>query len=290
MRSVPPGGLALGRLRHPRSVGEPVVRAARRHRRAGGDGDQHRDGEATSIATSTATVAPPAPAGNIVSAEGVAAFDGLGKDAIERLKKANVLFGHHTVGQNIIQGASAAGFTFHKVNFQADYAGGGFGSISLVDSDDSRRKVKTFGSIVLDQKMAATADVVALELGTSGFSESSKVTALKEAYSAHVDALRTTFPKVRLMHITPPLTTGISKENRARQEVSDWIKQTYGDRDVVFDLGGVESTRVDGRPCQGEKVRALCGEYGATDGRLGVEPAKRVAKAFLYALSRTLAR
>jgi hypothetical protein len=235
--------------------------------------------------------APPPPAGfgkGVVGPSGVGAFDTLKPADLQRLKNARVVFGHQSVGNNLIEAAAALGFPFKHVTSDADLATVALGEAPVADNHDPHRKVRSFAELMTDKKLGDRVDLAGFKFCYVDFENNLKVAGLREAYSSRIDALRAAYPKVRFFHVTPPLTTGSSQINKTRLEFGDWLKVTYASRDVVLDLAAIESEKQDGTACMSGGVRALCPEYASDQGHLKADGATRAAKALLYTFARAL--
>ncbi|NUP09567.1 MAG: hypothetical protein HOW73_26275 [Polyangiaceae bacterium] len=228
------------------------------------------------------------PGKGVIGPSGVAAFDALGQEDLKRLRGARIFFGHQSVGNNLIDAAKALGYGFRHVDSDADFAMAGLGEAPVLDNHDPHRKVRSFAELLVEKKVAERADLAGFKLCYVDFESSMKVAGLREAYTAKMDELRAAYPKLRLFHVTPPLTTTGHAENRARLDFGDWLKTTYGNRDVVVDLAAIESEMPDGKLCTSNGVRSLCRDYASDSGHLKAEGATRGAKALLYGFARAL--
>ncbi len=224
----------------------------------------------------------------VVGVDGVAAFDALDEATRSTARSARVLFGHQSVGVNILSGAAELGFRSRTVARAADLAAPGWGEAEIAENHHPVKKVASFDALVVGQELGSRADVVGMKLCWVDFYEPEKTIGLTEVYSAEVDRIRAKYPKLSIFHVTPPLATKEPKENADRVAFGKWLLTTYGTRDVVLDLQAVESTAPDGRACSVGGVPALCAAYAEDDGHLNREGSVRAAKAFIVAIARAI--
>jgi hypothetical protein len=100
------------------------------------------------------------------------------------------------------------------------------------------------------------------------------------------------------VHITPPLVYITTKDdgNAAKMKIAQWMKDTFKDKDSIFDLQEVES---DNGACNLNGVWTICNKYRSTascpskgqgidapegQGHLCESAATRISKAFLYSI------
>jgi hypothetical protein len=221
----------------------------------------------------------------VVGPEAVAAFDALPQAEMDKIKGAKVFFGHQSVGQNTLDGAAALGFKFDAVKGKDDYGGPKLGHAALDKNRAPLEKIQNF-----DKTMGAIggADVAGMKLCWVDFDKGSDVAAVQASYVTTINKVADANPKTHLFHVTPPLTTDEPKLNKTRVAYGEWMRNTYADKAVVFDLGAVISTKADGSACEAGGARKLCDEWSSDEGHLNAEGQKRAAKAFLYAIYRSL--
>jgi hypothetical protein len=221
----------------------------------------------------------------VVGPEGVAAFDALAPAEKERIKGAKVFFGHQSVGQNTIEGAAALGFKFEEVKGATDYSGPKLGHAFLDKNREPLQKIQGFDQMV---GKIGSADVAGMKLCWIDFDTKSDVARVQNAYVSTINKVVDQNPKTHLFHVTPPLTTDDPKLNKARVAYGEWMKNTYADKAVVFDLGAVISTKEGGSACEAGGARKLCDEWASDEGHLNDKGKERAAKALLYAIYRSL--
>ena len=153
-------------------------------------------------------------------------------------------------------------------------AGGGQGGLAPVDpsilSAEGNRQESVEGT---------------LKRGNVDFGQSTDVNGVFADYVSKMAALRAAYPNVRFVHFTVPLTTGASSDNVVREKFSSLVRNTYRNREPVFDLAQVESTRPDGTTESFSGVRALVAAYSSDGGHLNAVGQQIVATALAQYLA-----
>jgi hypothetical protein len=221
----------------------------------------------------------------VVGADGEAAFEALAASEKERLKGARVFFGHQSVGQNTIDGAAALGFKFQEVKGATDYGGPKLGHALLDKNREPLLKIQSFDQLV---SKIGNADVAGMKLCWIDFDAKSDVARVQNAHVSTINKMVEQNPKTHFFPVTPPLTSDDPKLNKARVAYGEWMRNTYKDKAVVFDLGAVISTKSDGSACEGGGARKLCDDFASDEGHLNEKGQQRAAKAFLYAIYKSL--
>ncbi|MBK8010411.1 MAG: SGNH/GDSL hydrolase family protein [Deltaproteobacteria bacterium] len=217
----------------------------------------------------------------VIGASAAALFDALTPEQKARIQQKKVFFGHQSVGDNIIEGTRALGFTFEEASTKDDYAQPKLGHGHIPENGDPMRKMASFEAAV---NAIGVADVAAMKLCWIDFASNSDVAEMQSTYVSTINELIAKNPGTVFVHVTPPLTTNEPGLNRARIAFGQWMKNSYGSIAVVFDLAEAISTRPDGSACEDGGARRLCPEYASDAGHLNALGQERAAKAFLYAI------
>lgn len=228
---------------------------------------------------------------------------------LQVLSRKSIVFGHQSVGVNIITGIRAllAGNTgpepvFLSTRTVAGVAPGIFAEFGVGQNMFPAGKISDFVA-VMDGGLATVADIAFFKYCFVDFYDSAEfwrggtpVSALFDQYKAALGDLATAHPNVRFVHVTVPLVhvdlfpfTG----NDRREAYSDLVRAAYLGKEAIFDLARIQSTKPDGvTRCYDPAhptVPALCPEYGlpGDDGHLnalGENVVARALVAFLAAL------
>jgi len=235
-----------------------------------------------------ASGAPAATATGVVGNEGIGAFERLPDDEVERLRGRRVLWGHQSVGENIIEGARQLGFDFATVSNGGDYGEAHWGEAAVADNGDPERKIRSFITLMTSGGIGRRVEAASFKFCWVDFDDGTDVQDLLDDYDAAIRDLQARFSDVRFLHVTPPLTTDEPELNGHRWRYGRELIRRHRDSGLVFDLAAVISTDAAGRQCKSGNQRRLCPGWASDSGHLNDAGAKRAAKAFLYAFHRLL--
>jgi hypothetical protein len=224
----------------------------------------------------------------VVGIEAARAFNQLSPADKDALKQKKVLFGHQSVGKNLIDGAQAIGFPFQAVDSGASFATVKWGDAVIQKNGDPLRKFASFKELVLAKGMGATVDVAAMKLCWIDFESGTDSAALLAKYDADVKAMRAAHPNLRILHVTPPLTTDEAKLNEQRWKFGRLLIEKYRGEGIVLDLAEVMAAQADGGLCEKRGAPRLCDEWASDSGHLNGPGSERAAKAFVVAVQRLL--
>lgn len=240
----------------------------------------------------------------VVGLAGVAAWDALGASEKARVKGWNSLFLHQSVGQDLEEGCKANGFPFEYFG-KGDQTDGGaegkglhggiFVDVGGIPNGNPSEKIRVFREAALANK--ASLNIVVFKFGYADIGDDN-VQRVQTEYKKWADDLRAAIPGLRFVHVTPPLvySTASFEGNAAKQKVGQWMKDTFKNTDVIFDLQALESN--DGA-CQQANVWRICPENrnSAADpsdvngvdssdgqGHLGKKAVQRISKALLMSI------
>lgn len=233
------------------------------------------------------------------------------REELARLAARSVLFGHQSVGANILEGvgrlvsSSGAGVGPRVAQLDAMVAPGPgvLGHVLLPENGDPARKVRSFAEAV-DRLGDRAPDVALMKLCYVDFDARTDVAALFELYRTTLAALEQRHPRTAFVPVTAPLTRaqggpkamvkrllgrapGGVVENARREEFNARVRAAYGAR--VFDLARLEATGPAGEPVavewQGRAVPAMHASYSDDGGHLNARGQDLVARAFLAHLA-----
>lgn len=211
------------------------------------------------------------------------------------VRGARILFLHHSVGQNILQGigrldAEAGGGKLRVMG--ADEAVAAEGP-ALVETGggrntEPRSKIDAFAALLRASGARLRPDLAFLKLCYVDFNPHTDVDDLFKHYERTLHALEREFPGIRFAHVTVPLTpwpTELKWRVRRLAGLEVWEDSANVKRaefnarlaaafpgDPIFDLARVESTGPDGTATAfelgGRRYPALDPRYAADDGHL----------------------
>jgi len=210
----------------------------------------------------------------------------ISREQIERAAKWRVLFGHQSVGEEIVEGLSAllAGYRIacavSRGQIRWARTGGQLVHCRIGTNGDPACKDAAFASILARTEQLAGV-VILYKYCSADLSQESDVEQICADYTAHCTSIEQRYPGAICLPVTMPLTTaepawkagirtalGWGTERplcQSRNHFNDLLRRRYGSGRAVFDLAEAESTRSDGtRSCfifKGRPVYTLAAEY-----------------------------
>ena len=203
---------------------------------------------------------------------------------------AAVLFGHQSVGMNVIDSVPALydrrGAPAPPVlEWPATRSSGGFLTHRYIgENGDPMGKIADFASTV---RGATGIQVAVMKLCFVDIVAGTDTAAVFARYRDAMADLTRDRPSVRLVYATVPLTVGSSVDNAARQRYNALIRREYGATGRLFDIAAIESTRPDGSRVTGAGGRylSLHQGYASDDGHLNEAGAQRAAAGLMRAVA-----
>jgi hypothetical protein len=207
------------------------------------------------------------------------------------LAGVRVLFGHHSVGRDVLDGLRAVA------------GAGGIDVRSVAVGENGR----PFFKLVDFERVAirADVDVVMMKLCFADFTPSTDAHALFAAYASAIRRIRAARPDVVVVHVTPPLhttprdpralflrvlgrTTWEDAANARRAEFADAVRGAFAG-EPIFDLAHIESTAPGGVRTaivvDGRAVPVLWPGYTSDGGHLLALGKDLAAAALLHTLA-----
>ena len=230
-----------------------------------------------------------------VGIAGIEAWDKLAGSEKDRIKGWNTIFMHQSVGGDLEDGAAANGFKFEYFDLSEKPDKGLSGNVFSVSNGDPLGKIAEFKRNALAHK--SLVKIAIFKFGYADITDANLEQA-EVAYKALIDDLRTQIPGLRFVHITPPLIYIVSKDegNAAKMKLAQWMKDTFKDKDVIYDLQEIES---DNGACKLGSIWTICDKYRSKancpskgqgidapegQGHLCEKEATRISKAFLMSI------
>ena len=227
------------------------------------------------------------------------------------LSKARILFGHQSVGRNILAGLAGlsdeAGITLRIIEITgAPPAGPGLFHSNIGSNGNPDSKCEMFAEL-LTAHGEPSYDLALMKFCYVDLRRDSSLnaTAMIDGYSRLVDRIREERPDVRLVHVTVPLradppgkSTAVKRflgmstvedsGNVLRNAFNDTLRERYAG-EPLFDLAAVESTLPDGTRSafehKGKTIYTLAGLYTEDRGHLNEKARRRAAVAFARVLA-----
>lgn len=233
------------------------------------------------------------------------------REELDRIAQRRILFGHQSVGVNLLDGivhlAKQAGVTLRIAEVANANAveGSMLGHTFIAENSHPLKKIKSF-----EQAMgmhASGLDIAFLKFCYVDITEESDVQAIFSKYRSSIVELQKKNPGTTFIHITAPLTVvqgGLSArmkyilgyaplygtlENLRREEYNALLRKTYLGREPIFDLARVESTAPDGKSVtvqwHGNVIPVMVPEYSDDGGHLNTNGKIRAARELISVLA-----
>lgn len=225
--------------------------------------------------------------------------------------RLRVLFGHQSVGADIIAGLVELGPSIAgRVRIEEsripepDPATHLLAHFRVGRNGEPATKLRDFAD-TLAHALAQTRHGIDVALFKFCYVDIHDLAQARETwrqYSETLDELQRLHPRIVFAHVTVPLRsppdTPLARlrqwiggphpehaRNRARETFNEWMRERYGHTGTLFDLAALESIGPQGRKCgrsvDGTFVPALCRDYTHDGGHLNALGREHVARALL---------
>ena len=221
------------------------------------------------------------------------------KEQLEKLKSKKLLFGHQSVGNNIIDGIkklmeknTELQLNIKEANSPDVFSQPLFGHFSVGKNMDPKSKCDSFKEI-MDSGVGEKVDTAFFKLCFVDIHENTNLKEIFDYYVNTMEYLKSKYPKVTFIHITTPLTA-IPNDPKTkiksllkkilkkpdwvytaivqRNEYNNFILSKYQGKEPIFDLASTESTWPDGHrqsfTCNGKNYYSLVPIYTYDEGHL----------------------
>ena len=230
------------------------------------------------------------------------------------LASKRILFGHQSVGSNIISGVEEIMSVHKQVKMNISRVEGaatilkpGFYHFGVGRNADPRSKIDDFVHR-LRAGLGSDVDMAFFKFCYVDFDAATDAGALFRDYQRAMTDLKKEFPKIVFAHVTVPLVTVQSgpkawvkkilgktvygtEDNYRRNEFNTLLLATYTGIEPVFDLAKMESTYPDGARSKtvsnNREIFVLAPEYTSDGGHLNQAGRVRLAAEFLRFLAST---
>ncbi|MCL2013130.1 MAG: SGNH/GDSL hydrolase family protein [Cystobacterineae bacterium] len=235
----------------------------------------------------------------------------LSQEEKQLLNNKRFFFAHQSVGQNILEGFKEMGSPFplrmlpaenmaFAENAAAAFVEPGMVNALVGENMKPLSKIEHFEKMLMEG-VGNHADFAMMKLCYIDFDANTDVEALFQRYEESFQRLRTRFPQLTLIHLTTPLTTVESGskswlkkllgktlwgilENQKREAFNQKLRDTYADKEPLFDLARAQSTYPDGTRELFEyaetKIPALIAGMSDDGGHLNLAGRAHISSAF----------
>ena len=212
-------------------------------------------------------------------------------EVVDQLSNARIFFGHQSVGGNVIEGMEKllndeqkAKLRIVKSADPESLSDPGLAHLYIGENGDPILKLKEF-SKAINGFSNNKPDIALFKFCYLDIDKNTDVDEVFNAYKNTIDKLKADNPDTKFVHMTVPLTVkdsflrgfvkkiiGRPDNNINRTIFNEMIYKEYSGSEPVFDLAGIESTKMDGSRVElksgSKKYYALADEYAADSGHL----------------------
>ena len=215
----------------------------------------------------------------------------------QALAQKRVVFGHQSVGQNILDGikalATQANANLPIIKSRTPVTSSGIVHFLVGQNEDLSSKLKDFTS-TLESGLAQGVDIALVKFCYLDFNADSDAKQIAEQYGATLERLGEQFPRTTFVAITAPLTVAQTgpkawfkrllgrtpsgfADNARRQEFNDLLRARYGQQGRLFDLAKIEAEGADAYEYQDRPIEVLNPALTYDDGHLDFQGEQIVA-------------
>jgi len=228
---------------------------------------------------------------------------------LERVARQTVLFGHQSVGNDLLEGlrdlAAQEGVALRiaEVRSAQGLAPGAFAHTLVAENGDPLLKLQSFERALGPEP--APVDVALVKFCFVDVTERGDAKQLFGRYQAALRTLQARHPRTTFVHVTVPITaipTGPKafvkrllgrersrEDNVRREEFNALVRTAYHGHEPLFDLARQEATRPDGKTeaseVDGKQVPALVPAYTHDGGHLNETGRRRAARELVRLLA-----
>ena len=232
---------------------------------------------------------------------------------LERLAGQSIYFGHQSVGNSIVKGIEEVlaqdgriSLNIEESRTRSDLTGPVLVHFWAGENRKPLLKIEDFKTSVSAGSENAT-DIAFLKFCFVDFEKNTNVQEVFQTYVTSIDQLKIQNPNTLFVHFTSPLTTiqkgpkalvkkvlgmdvwGV-EENIKRQQYNELLKNKYSEKEPVFDIAAVESTKPDGTRViftkNDEQYYAMFEDYTTDGGHLNENARKIVAAELIKFLAK----
>jgi hypothetical protein len=205
------------------------------------------------------------------------ATDKVSADEWKIISQKRILFGHQSVGNNILSGvktlAGEAGVNLNIMDLRNARPGYGIIHFNIGQNGDPRSKIKDFAD-TLKSGAAGGADIALMKLCYVDIKRDTDAKKLAEDYINSFESLGSQFPKTVFVAVTVPLMTVQSgpkafvkrllgreldgyAENFSRQEFNTILRDSCGRQGRLFDLARYEAGGAGSHNFKGQLIEVM---------------------------------
>ena len=216
------------------------------------------------------------------------------KQAIQKIKNHRILFAHHSVGENILDGLktlakkTGVDLKIEQIDTVPLTANSKFVDFSPGQNTNPKSKIDAFAEQIKNLNSDFIPEIAFLKFCYIDFSPDTNVEEILAYYKKNLATLKNKKPKITFIHCTVPLTIRPNDlknrikrllgmqvwedaSNISRTKFNDMLYKTFPG-DPIFDIARIESTHTDGSRTEfmhkGKTHYSLVQEYTSDGGHL----------------------
>ena len=199
------------------------------------------------------------------------------KQHLRKIKNYNIIFAHHSVGKNILDGlhdiATEANIKINFVSIQYKMSKDKqyFADFYPGKNEQPKTKVDDFVSKIEEISSEYKPDIAFMKFCYIDILQDTNVEAVFAHYQKNILMLKKKKPDITFIHFTAPLRSGADINNVKRGRFNELLTKTF-ESARVFDLAKIESTRLDGSREEflynGKRYYSMSPEYTTDAGHL----------------------
>jgi hypothetical protein len=171
---------------------------------------------------------------------------------VDELREKIIIFGHQSVGMNIVEGLQKIGLQDKRfrlnikfISEPSEINGPGFYHFLIGENHKPYSKIEHFKSFL---KASGKVDIAFMKFCYVDIKDTTDVGELVNNYLFANDELVKEFPNTKFMHITCPYRTEEDAFNVNRNKYNILFRDKLGDKsESIFDLALIESTKQNGK-------------------------------------------
>ena len=189
-------------------------------------------------------------------------------ETIQSIASKKILFGHKSVGNNIMQGVQDiiasnehhAELKIKLLDENKDITEPGFYHYKNGKNHYPKSKCDNFLQVLSKKNLGTSLDIAFFKFCYVDIHKNINIEEIFDYYVKTIDSIKTKFPRLTIVHVTTPLyvhSKGIKAfirnlikgdlANVKRNEFNELLRTKYGGSEPIYDLAKIESQMPDGK-------------------------------------------
>ena len=235
--------------------------------------------------------------------------------SIAEMSKMRILFGHVSLGNNIIAGLEDIKakdkkldvLAISKIESPQEMHEHGFYHFIVRRNGYPKEKCDNFKRMLMQDNLGESLDVAFFKFCYVDIEKDTDIDEVFKYYLETIQQVRSAYPNLKILHVTVPLYShgrgikGFIKRlfktdynNTKRNEYNEKLRNKFAGIAPIYDLADIESTRPDGTRASfkhnGETYFSLVNEYTHDGGHLNEVGRRRAAMGLLEVLCKVVSQ